>query len=166
MWGALLLEELGGFARRVVVEEGAGPWPWVSAGVGVAAAVTGLIYGKQALDSASRARAEERRGPAQSHKDEAESSALVADVMFGAAAIGVGLSVWLWLRADATANAAGHLVAVPPRPIAIAIDIGYFRFADCLGAENAPGIGSGLVSIVVGYIVGAGRETRPREEIG
>ena len=93
----------------LVVEEGAGPWPWVSGGIGVVAAVTGLIYGKQALDSATRARAEEQRGPAQTHKDDAESKALLADVMFGTAAVGVGLSVWLWLRADATANAAGHL---------------------------------------------------------
>ncbi|MCA9544549.1 MAG: hypothetical protein KC613_09165 [Myxococcales bacterium] len=83
-----------------VVEEGAGVLPWVVLGAGVAAAATGAVFGFQALDDASKARAADRRGPAQAYKADAEQSALLADISFGLAAVGVGVAAWLWLDAD------------------------------------------------------------------
>jgi tetratricopeptide (TPR) repeat protein len=97
------------------IERGPGPWPWIAAGVGVAALAGGAVMGFQALSEAQAARDAEIRRDAQKHKDTAESRALVADVCFGAAAAAAGTAVFLWWRADADSAGAGRIdVGVVP----------------------------------------------------
>lgn len=94
----------------LIVRTGAGPWPWVALGVGVVAFGAGTAFGMQALDSADSARGAELRSVAQTHKSDAESKALIADLAFGAGAAAIGAAVYLWLEADAAADSpSGHM---------------------------------------------------------
>ncbi len=92
-----------------IVEVGAGPWPYVAAAVGVGAAAAGLALGVSALADAEAARASDDRSDAQALKSSAESSALGADLLYGAGAAGIGVAVWLFLRADSKAAAQGRV---------------------------------------------------------
>lgn len=76
------------------------PWPWVAAGLGVAAAGVGTWFGLDALDQASKARAAETRDETITFKDGAEQSALIADISFGVGAVAVGTAIFLWARSD------------------------------------------------------------------
>lgn len=91
------------------VEKGPGPWPWVAAGLSLAAVAGGTVIGFQALGEASDARDADVRSVAQKHKDSAESKALIADVCFGTAAVAAGAAVLLWWRADSAAATAGSI---------------------------------------------------------
>jgi len=91
------------------IERGPGPWPFVAAGVGVAALAGGAVMGFQALGEAQSARDAEIRSTASKHKDQAEAHALVADLCFGTAALAAGAAVILWWRADAEAAGAGRI---------------------------------------------------------
>lgn len=91
------------------IEKGPGPWPWVAAGLGVAALAGGTVLGFQALGEASDARDATLRSDAKSHKDAAESKALIADICFGTAAVAAGTAVFLWWRADREAAGAGEI---------------------------------------------------------
>ncbi len=92
-----------------VIESGPGPLPWVALGTGIAAAAVGTTFGLMALDDASKARSAERRAPALAFKDDAETKALIADVSFAVAAVGLGAAVWLWLDAEPETPAAGQV---------------------------------------------------------
>lgn len=107
------------------IEKGPGPWPWVAAGVGVAALAGGTVLGFQALSEASAARDADVRSKAKTHKDAAESKALIADMCFGAAAVAAGTAVFLWWRADSEAAGAGR------------IDVGYVPGGGSLGYTTA-----------------------------
>lgn len=91
------------------IEKGPGPWPWVAAGLGVAALAGGTVLGFQALGEASDARDATLRSDAKTHKDAAESKALIADICFGTAAVAAGTAVFLWWRADREAAGAGEI---------------------------------------------------------
>ncbi len=86
-----------------VVEKGPGVWPWVALGAGVVATGVGIGLGFKALGQADDARAADDRPTAQSLKDAAEQNALLADLSYGFAAVGVGAAVALWWLADAKA---------------------------------------------------------------
>ena len=60
-------------------------------------------------------------------------------------------------------NASRHLV--PVSPDRNAINIGYFRFVDALGAEDAPRVRIVLLGVGERDIVRVLRETRPRQKI-
>ncbi len=98
------------------VEQGAGPWPWVAAGVAVAAAGAGTVLGFSALGDADAARKAELRDVAKKHKSAAESSALTADLCFGASALAAGAAVFLWWRADAASAVPGGEIQVGALP--------------------------------------------------
>lgn len=91
------------------VEEGVDPWPWVAAGVAVAAAGVGTWLGLTALDDAAAAREEKTRAQAEDLRDQAESGALLADVAFGVGAVAAGAAVFLWWRADHAEAPAGSV---------------------------------------------------------
>lgn len=91
------------------VEKGPGPWPWVAAGLSLAAVAGGTVFGFQALGEASDARDADLRSVAVKHKDAADSKALIADVCFGTAAVAAGAAVFLWWRADSEAATAGSI---------------------------------------------------------
>ncbi len=93
----------------ILVEEGPGVWPWVAVGVGAAAVVGGIALGSSALSDAQAARASDDRSEAQSLKTSAETSAVVADVLYGVGVVGIGVATWLWLDADSKADPDTHL---------------------------------------------------------
>jgi tetratricopeptide (TPR) repeat protein len=98
------------------VEAGAGPWPWVAAGVAVVAAAGGTVVGLGALDEASSARSATLRADAQKHKDAAESGALTADLLFGVSAVSAAAAVYLWWRADAATTGTEAALEVGAAP--------------------------------------------------
>lgn len=89
-----------GIETPLAVEPKTDPWPWVVAGVGLAAAGVGTWFGLDALDQASQARAAETRDDTLEFKDGAEQSALIADIAFATSAVAVGTAIFLWTRAD------------------------------------------------------------------
>lgn len=91
------------------VERGAGPWPWLAVGVGVAAFGAGTFLGFSALGEAADARKSDIRADAKKHKSAAESSALLADVSFGVGAAAAAAAVFLWWQADAASVPGGQV---------------------------------------------------------
>jgi tetratricopeptide (TPR) repeat protein len=103
-----------------VEEVGAGIWPWVSLGAGVAAVGLGTVFGLKALDSAASARDATVRSKAQGFKSDAESQAVVADVAFAVGAVGLAGAAVLWFLADNRAETDGQVqVGLTPGGAAI-----------------------------------------------
>ncbi len=95
-----------------LVQPSVDPLPWIALGVGIAAAGAGTYFGLDALDQASKARAEQTRAGTLEFKDGAEQSALIADIAFVTGAVAVGAAVFLWTRAD-SATARVEVGAAP-----------------------------------------------------
>lgn len=100
----------------VVEAVGAGIWPWVSLGAGVAAVGLGTVFGLKALGSAADARDATVRSKAQGFKDDAEGQALVADVAFAVGAAGLAGAAVLWFLADNRADDSAGQVQVGLTP--------------------------------------------------
>ncbi|MEZ4434361.1 MAG: tetratricopeptide repeat protein [bacterium] len=107
--------DMGRISREVdidsplVPEATVDPIPFVALGVGALAAGAGVWFGLTALDEASRARAADTAAQARPLKEDAEQSALYADISFGVAAAAVGAAVVLWALADDGAAAEGRV---------------------------------------------------------
>lgn len=85
------------------------PIPFIALGVGALAAGAGVYFGVTALDEASRARAADTAAVARPLKEDAEQSALFADISFGVAAVAVGAAVALWVLADDAPSSEGRV---------------------------------------------------------
>lgn len=87
------------------------PWVYVLGGTGAAALAVGTILGINALGEADDARTVVQRERAKSHKSNAESFALGADITLGIGVVTAGLAGWLWWRSRNAqqAETQGHL---------------------------------------------------------
>ena len=99
---------------------GAGPWPWVVTGVGVAALGAGAIFGLQANGKRTDAEDEPvQRNAAETFRD-AESLASTANVFFIAGAvITAGGVTWLILDQQNRKESGGLKLHVTPRSVSL-----------------------------------------------
>ena len=77
--------------------------PWVLVGAGAVMTGVGAFVGLEALDDAAQARIAEVRDDAATHRDEAISKAMFANVAIGVGGIAFSAAAYLWWRDDADA---------------------------------------------------------------